>query len=61
MDPGTTPAPGGNTPSGGGSNTPSGGSPKTGDSRLVIWVVLAVILSAAVFVVTYRKFRKNEG
>ena len=50
-----TPTPGGNTPSGG-----SGSGARTGDMRMVSWIVIALLASALVFVFTYRKYRKSR-
>ena len=50
------------TPQNGGnrSTTPTGSTAKTGDSRIVIEIAAIVLLSAAVFALTYRSWRRQE-
>ena len=50
----TDPVPGG--PGG----TPSGGTPRTGDSNIVLWVLIVAALSAVVFVLTFAKRKRAE-
>ena len=43
------------------SPTPGGSGAKTGDARMVLVIVLALLLSAAVFALTYRSWRRQES
>ena len=54
-DKGSDPSNGGN----GGSGSGSGSAPRTGDGRMVALIAAILLVSALVFVISYRKYRKS--